>query len=278
MAFIRFQRQSTNSSTTRYTPWSTGQATVGTENGARSFIPLATTISEATLRGTTAVTGVQRYDTKFQVALVDSGATMQLTSATDSGLSVRATLGASLPAMISSANASAQRHLVTTLPTSAPNAPPSQITRLAYAYNVTAAEDISWYGFNDDTEAVTLAGTDRYFALEWAGAAGTATTTTQSVAQMTWPATGSFKYLLARYIVPTPASDVRIALQVNSADSIILDLPSTAGAGAVDARSDLTTIAPVTAGQPVNFRYIRTSSTGGTIAMLVIIGFSGTAA
>lgn len=268
MGFIRFLPLRSSTTSTRYTPWSTGNAAVGTENGARSFLPIATTIREATARCTTAVTGTQRYDIDFQVALSISGATMQLTSATGSGLTVRATLGASLPAIISAANASAQRHLVSVLKQ---NSPPNQDTRVCWDYTVANEDDLAWFGAGDSDSAVTMAGTDRFMAFEWSGTA-TASTTTESVAQVAWPATGTFKRLLVRYI--STASDFTLALRKNGADVLTLACP----AGSQVAASDLTTQVSVTKGDLMCWRFARTSGAATSVQFYYVIGFSGTAA
>lgn len=271
MSFIRFTPLRGSTSSVRYLAWNSGNAAVGTENNVRTWMPQATNVSEGTANVSTALTSTQRYDIDFQVALVTTGNVLQLTSATDAGLSVRSTMSAVLPKFVTDAStASPQRHLVSTLEI---NGAPNQDQRFGFAYNVPSAEDVSWYAVGDSDSNLILAGMDRFIAPEWSGTgAGGGSTATQSVSQVTWPATGNFKYLLARYI--SAASDFRIDLQVNGANVITLTCPASAAAFA----SDLTSQAPVTAGQPVSFRYVRTSGAATTVAFILVFGFSGTAA
>lgn len=271
MAFVRFTPLRNSTSSVRYVAWDSGNAAVGTENNVRTWLPQATTVSEGTANVATAVTGTQRYDMDFQVALVTTGSLLQLTSSTGSGLSVRGTMGATLPKFVTDASStSPQRHLVSSLKQ---NTPPNQDVRFGFAYNVTSAEDVSWFaaGDSDSNLILTNPAADRFIAIEWSGTgAGGGSTTTQAVSQVTWPANGNFKYALCRSISTDPFT---LALQVNGADVITLSCASSA-TGVFT--SDLTTQAPVTAGQPVNWRYRRISGTTTSVQFIVVVGFSGT--
>lgn len=270
MPFVRFVPLRSSTTSTRYLAWDTGNAAVGTENGARAWLPLATTVSEGTGNCTTALTSTQRYDMDFQVALVTTGSLLQLTSATGAGLSVRGTMGATLPKFVTDATVtSPQRHLASILKQ---NTPPNQNVRFAFAYNVTDAEDVAWFAAGDDASNLILTSpaADRFIAFEWSGTgAGGGSTTTQSVSQVPWPATGSFKYALCRSISTDPFT---LALQVNGADVITLSCPASA-TGVFT--SDATTQAAIVKGQPVNWRYRRTSGSNTTIQFEVVVGFSG---
>lgn len=271
MPFVRFTPLRASTSSVRYLAWDTGNAPVGTENNVRTWLPQETDIHEATARCTTALTTTQRYDMEFQVALTLEGSQLQLTSATGSGQSVRGTVNGTLPKFLTDASAaSPERHLVSILEQ---NGAPNQDVRFGFSYNVPDAEDVAWFAAGDSDSNLILAGTDRFIAPEWSGTgAGGGSTTTQSVSQVTWPATGTFKYFLVRYI--SSASDFSLFFQVNGADVVTLACPTSTAAF----KADLTTQAPVTAGQPVNFRYVRTSGASTTVAFIVLFGFAGTSA
>lgn len=265
MGFIRFLPLRTSTTSTRYTPWSTGNAAVGTENGARTWVPLSTSVGDGTIRVTTAVTSTQRYDVDFQVALVVSGSTIQITSAVGGGLGNLGTFGATLPAFSDPGNSSATRHLVSGVKQ---NTPPNQDVRLCYEYTVPSADDVSWFGSGDSDSAITLAGTERFMALEWSGTT-TASTTTESVSQVAWPAAGVFKYLIVRYIVSDP---VTLNLRKNGASVITLAMP----AGTNVFASDLATQVSVSPGDLMNWRFIRNSGADTSLQMVIVIGFAGT--
>lgn len=265
MGFIRFLPLRSSTTSTRYNPWSTGNAAVGTENGSKSWVPLDTTVQDVALRVTTAVTGTQRYDVEFQTALTLDGSTVQLTSATGAGVAVTGTLGATLSAIVDSSNTSPQRHHANILKQ---NTPPNQDTRACWEYTVPSEDDLSWYGYGDDTSGVTLDGSNRFCAFEWSGTT-TAQTLTESVAQIPWPSTGTFRRFMFRY---NCGSDVTVAFRKNGGDAFTaVTLPAATG-GLVQSSA----VVSVTAGDLVNFRFVRASGAATAISWVIMAGFAGT--
>lgn len=269
MGFIRFLPLRTSTTSTRYTPWSTGNAAVGTENGARCWVPVATTIGDAAIRCTTALTSTQRYDVEWETALVLTGSTLQLTSSTGAGQVVSGTFGASLLAVSDIANSSAQRHLISGVKQ---NSPPNQDIRACWEYTVPTEEDLSWYGFGDDSSAMTLAATNRFTAFEWSGTA-TASTTTESVAQIPWPATGTFRRAFVRAIC---TSDVTLVLRKDTGGggvdtAMSLSIPAGSPSSATSSA-----VVSVNAGDKLSWRFARTSGAATTVQWYLICGFAGT--
>lgn len=265
MGFIRFLPLRTSTTPTRYNPWSTGNATGGTENGARCWVPVATTVGSGSVRCTTGLMGTQRYDVEFENALTLTGTTLQLTSATGGGNVVSGTFGASLIAVSDISNTSAQRHLISGVKQ---NTPPNQDVRVCWEYTIPTEDDLSWYGFGDDSSAMTIAATNRFTAFEWSGTA-TASTTTESVAQIPWPATGSFRRAFVRMIC---TSDVTLVLRKNGIDTA-MSLAISAGS---PSSQTSTAVVSVTTGDLLSWRFARTSGAATTVQWYAIFGFAGT--
>lgn len=262
MPQLRFRELSTNNNNAFNAGWIPFAAAVGTENGARSWLPVETLVKTATAIVTTAPTGAQSYDYQFVVGgVAGTDFTISAGETQDTGEH-----NTTLPAAIIGdfGGSSTRRH---TIRADKNNTPPAQVTRYAFEYEVDGEDSLSWFQAGNGSDNITIASAnDRFLTWDWNDNVGV--TTTLATTQMPWPTSGKFKYFI---IIPgiTSLDEADFALQINGVDAIVF-----AVVGGTN-QIDLTSEVPIEAGDLVNWRFRRTAGAGTTCAPLLVGGFIG---
>lgn len=266
MRQIKFKQLSTNNNNANNAAWVAffGAAT-GTENGARSWVPLETHIGRGAAVVTTAPTGIQSYSYLWRVGGLVNGNTLSLGAGV---VRVAGDHAAVMPASTVVADlglSSSKRHLANTVKN---NTPPNQATRYTIAYEVPDEDGLAWHQAGNGSDNITIASAnDRFLTWDWVDNVGV--TTTESVSQIPWPLTGVFKYFI---IIPgiTSLDTADFALRIAGADAKVFNVVG--GTNQIDIVSEV----PITAGQLVNWRFRRTGGSGTSCSPLLLAGFIAT--
>lgn len=264
MAQMRFRQLSTSNNNDNNAAWTAFAAATGTENGARSWVPLETSIRTGAAVVTTAPTGIQSYTYKWEINGLLSGSGFTLGAGVVSALGEH---GVTIPAALVAdlgGGTNAKRH---NIDTDKNNTPPNQNSRYSFEYNVTLEEGLCWFQAGNAADNISIAGTNRFTTWDWADNVGV--TTTEATTQIPWPVTGIFKYFV---VIPgiTGGDTADFALRINGADAKVFN--ATGGVNQLDTVSEVS----ITAGQLVNWRFNRTSGAGTSCSCLLLAGFIGT--
>lgn len=229
---------------------------VGIDAGSQLSAPYGFTVDEATLAAPAPGVG-NSYSKQLALAGVTTGSLVTLA---DANTSVRTALGVAIAAQT--------RHNVRRSLSGTPST--AVAIHGGWRYTVDSPnEDISFINAGSEADNITLAGTSRFFGLE--GHSTAEGSATASARQVPWPISGVFVGLAIRASVSSSTA-AQLWLRVAGSDTLL-----TISGINTTAITVFTAFAPVavTAGDLVDFRYIRTSGSGTTFTCGAVLAFRG---
>ena len=268
MSFIYFGTRSFATATTNKAVFGNG-ASSGTDNGSRQWLPRRTTMKDLTLTCAFNPNGAYTYQVKNNGVTV--GPAISLNDGTTNLRTAMLSGGVNIvfPAAVGSSSANPLLYNIGFSANQQIN-PPSQDINECFSYVCDAPDDnICFVTANDDASNITLDPTARFTTFGWAGVG--ASTTVESVAQIGWPITGTFQYLVVGSAASgTTATTYDLVLRINAVDT---GIKVSVQNGITDVKTNFANTASVNAGDLVDFRYQRTAGADTNAQPAIVLGF-----